>query len=320
MKRPASAGPALKWRDPAACVVADAKPPLAFAACCAVWGTTFLAIKSSNDALPPLWGAALRLGLAALLLGVAWAFTRDRMPRGRALGIVLVFGLLDFGVNLGLLYWGERSVPSGLAAVFYATVPIATLLLARAVGQETLDAWKLAGMVVALAGVAVVFASELGARADPWALAAVLGAAVSAALSSVVLRLAPPQPVLPTVALGCGASALLLAGASLATRESLALPSSWSGWWPVVYLAIMGSIVAFGLFTWLLTRWPASSATLVGVVVPVVAVAVGIVAGGERLAPTTLLGGALVVAGVAGALLRAKAVERTARDPSAPSR
>lgn len=289
--------------------MADAKPALAFAACCAVWGTTFLVIKSSNDAFAPLWGAALRLGLAALLLVAWWALvSREAIPRGRVLLVVLGFGLLDFGVNLGLLYWGERSVPSGLSAVFYATVPILTLLLARAVGQERLDAWKLVGVLAAFAGVAVVFASELTAKADPWALLAILGAAASAALSSVLLRTIPSQPVLPTVALGCGASALLLVLASLAFGEAWAVPRDAATWWPVLYLAVLGSIVAFGLFTWLLTRWNASSATLVGVVVPVVAVAVGTVVGRERLGATTLAGGALVVAGVATALWRARRV------------
>jgi drug/metabolite transporter (DMT)-like permease len=300
--------------------VADARPGFAFAACCAVWGTTFLVIKSSNDAFAPLWGAALRLALAALILAAVWLVRRDAMPRGRVLLVVVLFGLFDFGINLGLLYWGERSVPSGLSAVFYATVPVVTLLLARLVGQEKLDAWKLAGMLAAFAGVIVVFASELTARADPWALVAILGAAASAALSSVLLRTIPPQPVVPTVTLGCAASAALLLVGSLVFGETWATPSSLAPWWPILYLAVLGSIVAFGLFTWLLNVWPASSATLVGVIVPVVAVTVGAVAARERLALTTLAGGALVLAGVAMALLRARRLDRRTRAPHAEAR
>lgn len=289
----------------------SAKPAVAFAACCAVWGTTFLVIKSSNEGFPPLWGAALRLALAAAILAVVWAFTREAMPRGRVLGVVVLFGLLDFGVNLGFLYWGEsRGVPSGLSAVFYATVPVLTLLLARLVGQERLDAGRLAGVLLAFVGVGVVFASELTARADAWALLAILAAAVSAALSSVLLRTIPAQPVLPTVTLGCGASALLLALASLVLGEPWSFPAEAAAWWPILYLAVLGSIVAFGLFTWLLNQWDASSVTLVGVIVPVVAVVVGVVVGRERLAWTTLAGGALVVGGVATAVLRARALAR----------
>jgi O-acetylserine/cysteine efflux transporter len=177
-------------------------------------------------------------------------------------------------------------------------------------GQERLDAWRLAATLVAFSGVIVVFASELRARAEAIALLAVLGSATLAAFSSVLLRQIPPQPVIPTVALGCGASAVLLVPVSLLAGESLALPATWDAWGPVLYLAIAGSIGAFGLFTWLLNRWSASSVTLIGVIVPVVAVAVGAIVGGERLAWTTLAGGALVLAGVLAALLRARAVQR----------
>ena len=183
---------------------------------------------------------------------------------------------------------------------------VSAILIAWAWGQEKLDGWKLVATLVAFAGVVVVFASELQTRAQAFALLAVLGAATLAALSSVMLRVIPPQPVVPTVTLGCAASAVLLLGASLVAREPIALPATARDWAPVVYLAVAGSIGAFGLYTWLLNQWRASSAALVGVVVPVVAVAVGAIAGHERLAWTTLVGGALVLAGVLAALLRSR--------------
>lgn len=293
--------------------MASRAAPFAFAACCVIWGTTFLTIRYSNSALPPFWGAALRLGIAGLVLAIVWLAMRTPMPRGRILLVVLVFGVLDFGANLGLLYWAERTVPSGLSAVFYATVPITTILVARAFGQERLDAWKLVATLVAFLGVVLVFASELSTRAQAIALLAVLGSATLAAVSSVLLRFIPPQPVVPTVALGCLASAIFLTLVSLVAGESLALPASARDWAPVLYLAVAGSIGAFSLFTWLLNQWRASSVTLIGVVVPIVAVAVGAIVGGERLALTTLVGGALVITGVLAALVRARMLERDGR-------
>jgi drug/metabolite transporter (DMT)-like permease len=294
----------------------DLGAPLAFATCCIVWGTTFLAIRESDATLAPLWGAALRLAIAGALLCVPWAILRQPIPRGKVLFVVIVFGVLDYGLNLGLLYWAEGSIPSGLAAVFYATAPISALLIARAIGQERLDGWKLAGTLVAFAGVATIFGVALTGAVNPWALLAVLGAATSASLSSVILRTIPPQPTTSTVAIGCLASAVFLVAGSALFREPMLVPTTWSVWWPVLYLAVAGSIVAFGLFTWLLGRWNASSATLVGIIAPVVAVGVGIVVGGERLTASIVLGGALVVAGVLVALLRARAVDRAARRPT----
>ena len=101
-----------------------AKPWMAFAACGAIWGSTFLVISIGNDTLAPVWAATLRLTLAALLLG-AWTRARGRaLPRGAALRAALGYGVAQFGVNLPLLYWGEKLVPSGLSAVVFATIPL----------------------------------------------------------------------------------------------------------------------------------------------------------------------------------------------------
>src|SRR6185295_10867966 len=102
------------------------RPWLAFAACGAIWGSTFLVISIGNDALAPVWAATLRLAAASVLLA-AWTILRgQRLPRGPALRAALGYGVAQFGVNLPLLYWGERVVPSGLAAVVYATLPLSS--------------------------------------------------------------------------------------------------------------------------------------------------------------------------------------------------
>jgi drug/metabolite transporter (DMT)-like permease len=93
---------------------------LVFIGCCLIWGSTFLAIRIGNEAVPPVWAATIRLALAAPLLAGLVLATRQRFPRGPALRGALLFGLFNFGVNLSLLYWGERVVPSGIAAVLYS--------------------------------------------------------------------------------------------------------------------------------------------------------------------------------------------------------
>src|SRR5688500_12685086 len=104
---------------------------VAFALCCLIWGSTFLAIRIGNETVAPVWAAAIRLALAMPALALLAFATRARWPRGAALQGAILFGLFNYGVNLALLYWGEQTVPSGIAAVFYATVSLSTALLAQ---------------------------------------------------------------------------------------------------------------------------------------------------------------------------------------------
>ena len=100
----------------------NARTTLAFSTCTLIWGSTFLFISMGNDTVPPMWAASLRLILAALLLVGLLLIGGRRLPRGRALRAAVLFGIFQFGFNLPLLYWGETVVPSGLAAVVFATV------------------------------------------------------------------------------------------------------------------------------------------------------------------------------------------------------
>jgi drug/metabolite transporter (DMT)-like permease len=111
----------------------------AFFACSGIWGSTFLFIAIGNDALPPVWGAMWRLALAAAIL-IPLALLRGQpLPSGRALRYAIAYGALAYGVNFPLLYWGQLSVPSGISAVLYATLPLTTPLMAAAVRIERLQ-------------------------------------------------------------------------------------------------------------------------------------------------------------------------------------
>ena len=213
-------------------------PYLVFVGCCLIWGSTFLAIRIGNEAVPPIWAATIRLVLAAPLLTLLVLATRQRFPRGPALRGALLFGIFNFGVNLSLLYWGERVVPSGIAAVLYATVPLSTALIAAAMGVERLVPCKLIAAVVAIVGVAIIFAGELKLDVPIEGLAAVFLAATAASLSSVFLKRAPQPAAIAANAVGAAVGAVVCVVVSLAIGEDHTLPSTVSGWWPIVYLTI----------------------------------------------------------------------------------
>jgi drug/metabolite transporter (DMT)-like permease len=273
-------------------------PWVAFAACGAIWGSTFLVISIGNDALAPVWAATLRLAAASVLLA-AWTLLRGQpLPRGAALRAALGYGVAQFGVNLPLLYWGERVVPSGLAAVVYATLPLSSALIARAFRMERLTLPKMAGAVVAFAGVAVLFSSTLHARIPPAGLVAILVGATAASLGTVLLKRGPRQDPFGANAVGCAIGAAISGVISLALGEAHALPTTLAAAWPLIYLTVAGSLGAYVIMSWLVSHWSVTRTSYVTVIVPVIALALGALVRHERLGPSTAAGTALVLAGL----------------------
>ena len=175
------------------------------------------------------------------------------------------------GVNFSLLYWGERVVPSGIAAVLYATAPLSTALMAAALGVERLVPRKVL-------------------------------AATAASLSSVFLKQAPQPSAIAANAVGAAAGAVVCAGVSFALGEDHTLPNTVAAWWPIVYLTLAGSLGAYVLYTWLVQHWPVTNASMIGVVVPVIAVILGAVAKQEQRSPESYLGAVVVLVAVLMAL------------------
>lgn len=285
---------------------------LAFAACCLIWGSTFLFISIGNDTVPPMWAATIRLVIAAPLLALIAFLVRAPFPRGRALRAAVLFGVFNFGINLALLYWGEQTVPSGIAAVFYATVPLSTGLIAAAMAVERLDLRKMLLAAVALGGVAVIFAGELSLAVPLAGLLAIFGAATAAALSTVILKQEPQSP-LPANAVGSAVGAVICLAGSVLTGESRAIPEGAAAWIPILYLVVAGSLGAYVIYTWLVHHWAVTNAALVGVVVPVIAVLLGTVFRAERSAGATYAGAAIVLLAVLAAL-RLSARRSSVRD------
>lgn len=286
---------------------------ITFIACALIWGSTFLAIRFGNEATPPVWAATLRLALASLLLFAIARLLRMPLPRGAALRGAAAWGLFNLGVNLTLLYSGEQSVPSGISAVLFATVPLTTALLAAVLGVEALVTRKLVAALIAIGGVAVIFAGELGVAVPFGGLLTVFGAATAAAIANVLLKRAPKQQVIPLNAVGAAVGAVFCFAASTLLGESHTTPTTTAAWLPILYLTIAGSLGAFVLFTWLVTHWSVTNASLLGVTVPIIAVLLGGAVKGEQPAALTYVGAAIVIVAVLIALRAPHPVARSAQ-------
>ncbi len=275
---------------------------MAFALCCSVWGSTFLFIRMGNDTTPPVWGAAVRLGLAAVLFTVvAWAL-RAPWPRGAQLRAAWWFGLVDFGVSLPLLYWGEQRVPSGIAAVLFATIPLSTSVFARIAGLEPLRPRIVGASIVAIGGAGLLFSSSLGGTYEPARLVAVWLAATTAALAGVMLKRAPGAHPFAMNAWAHGIGAVICVAASRVLGEPQLVPQG-AAWIPIGYLTIVGSIGAFATFAWLLQRWPVTRISFIAVIVPVVALFLGVTFRGERPGAMAVLGSAVILGAVVTGIL-----------------
>ena len=272
----------------------------AFAGIVLFGGLNAVAIKFTYEELAPFWGAALRFGIAALLLFALVGLRRVALPRGRALIASLLYGVLGFGVFYALTYWGLIETPAGLAMILLATVPLLTLLLAVAHGQERFRAQGAVGSLLAIAGIVVVFGERaLGASGDALPhMLAVLLASVALAETGVIVKGFPRSHPLANNAVAMAVGAAMLLVTSLIAGEPFVLPIQADTWAALAYLVLLGSVAMFMFFLYVIERWTASATSYTLLLMPLVTAVAAAVALAEPITVTLVVGGTLVVAGV----------------------
>ena len=286
---------------------------------CLIWGTTWLAIKAGGHGLPPLTGVGLRFLIAgAFLFCLALLRGELRPVRDVPWKLVAVFGACLFGLNYILIYIAETRIDSGLTAVLFGTLPFFIFLFARMMTNER-TTWRVwAGGCAAFLGVAVIsLKGTLGA--SPLFALAVIAAAVVAAYANVYGKRhgsLAPLVTLPPAMLASGA---VVFGAGLCVeRTDWHAALSGTSLAALLYLALLGSGVAFLLLMWLLQRLPAGVIGLSSLTFPAIAIAAGALLGGEHVTLREIAGAALVVAGMAIALLPVQLFQRFRKSEEVP--
>lgn len=280
------------------------KSRLVWLVLCCIWGSTWLFIKIGLDDLPPLTFAGIRFVIAFIALALIIGVRRIKLPRARRDWLLLaVSGVLGFTLNYGLIFWSEQYISSGLAALLQSTLPAFGLIIAHYyLPGEPMTRAKIAGVTMGVIGVGVVFSNQLqvsGAKAL-WGCAAVVVSAFCAAYSNVLVKaygLKLQPAVLAAGQMLFGLLPLFLIGIPL---EGNPWRLHWTGkaLAALFYLAMVGTVVAFLLYYWLVQHMDVTKTMLIALVTPVVAVTLGMVVLHEQMNWRTLLGGALIILGI----------------------
>ncbi len=280
---------------------------------CLIWGTTWFFIKIGLDEhLPPMTFAAARFALAILILAFIIYFQKIPLPQTkREWKLMALTGVLQFSINYSLVFWSEQYISSGLAAVLQAMITVFGLVLAWIhLPGEKITGLKIAAVLMGMAGVATIFIEQLhvnSVMAFAGCVAIVVGAYAAAQASILVkakgANLHPASMLFAQMLFG-----ILPIIIYALLREGNPLSFNWSGKaiFSVFYLTIPGTIAAFWLYYWLLSKVESTIAMTISLVTPLIAVVVGATFLGEKLPPQTIFGGILILAGIGLIIFRKK--------------
>jgi len=275
-----------------------------------VWGSTYLAIRVAVETFPPFVMGAVRFSIAGVvMIAVALVASRGSITRpslreirdSAIIGTCLMFG------GMGLVSWGEQTVPSGIAGVLIAMMPVWVAIYGRAFIGERLPRLALVGIAFGIVGVIVLVGQGLGGdggRLDPLGIAALvlspMAWAAGATFAANGARL-PANPILAT-GLEMFTGSIVLFAAALGSGELAAFrPEALSSDAILAtgYLTVVGSLVAFTAFVWVIRHAPLPLVTTYAFVNPVIAVFLGWLLLHESVEPIQLVAGGVIVTGVA---------------------
>jgi drug/metabolite transporter (DMT)-like permease len=281
----------------------------------ATWGSTWVVIGLGLTDVPPFTGAALRFILAGAVMAAIAPLLARREGGGRAPRLVVwAQAFCQFGFNYALVYMSETILPSGLVSVLWATFPLMMALAAHFITKrERLGARQWSGMLLAFSGIVLLFATDV-AEVGPRGLAMaflVLLAPASVVWSTLLIKYragGASSAYLNRDSMLLGAGMLL--ALALVFERDLPVRLTPTALFSILYLALIGSVLGFGVYLWLLRSVPAYRLSIISFMVPVFALVLGAVVRGEPLGVTTAFGALLVLSGV-GLTLR-----RLARPPA----
>ena len=270
-----------------------------------MWGSSYLFIKIGVDAgLPPFTLITLRLGIGFMLLATVVLIAREALPRDPKTYLhLIVMGAVNIAIPFSLITWAELTVDSALASILNAAVPLFVIVIAAIfLRDERITLNRLAGLAVGFVGVAILVGFDPAdiARNDAAGEIALVGSTISYACGAVYARrnIHGLRPMIPAL-FQVGFALVMVLVLAFVFERPLQVGMTPTAMLAVIWLGVLGSGVAYLVFFRILGRWGATRTSMVAYLLPVVGIALGALVLQEPLAPSTLLGTGLVIAGIA---------------------
>lgn len=263
-----------------------------------IGGSNAVAVRFSNAALPPFWGAALRFAIAALIFWVIVLARRSPLPNGDALKGALIYGLFTISIFYALIYWGFVEIEASLGIVMLTLSPLFAFFFAVLHRQETFRWQGLLGGLIAFGGIVYGLGSDIGQGIPLFPFLAVVTASAVTAEGQVLYKQYPPSDTFVVNAIGLSIAPPVLILFSILFGETRSIPTDLSTWATLGYLTLVGTVLLFYLYLYVLERWTASATTYSFLLFPVSTVFLASWLLDEQLSPRFLLGGGIVLVGV----------------------
>lgn len=262
-------------------------------------GGNSVAVRFSNIELAPFWGATIRFAASGLIFWLILFLRRIPIPHRRDSIVLMLTGFFSVGVSFGLLYYGLVEVPASLGSVIVGLGPLMTLFLAILHRIESFHWRSLIGGLIALTGIVIAVRAQPGDDIPLFNLLSLIVGALISAEGNVILKIySPKSDPFATNALTLSTGFIFLFLGSIILGETHNLPVLPATWMALGYVVLLGSVVMFSLFIWILGRWSASSTSYVIMLFPIVATTAGALLAGETITPIFILGGTLALIGV----------------------
>jgi putative membrane protein PagO len=274
-----------------------------FGTLCLIWSSTWIMIKVGLEGAPPITAAGFRFIIASIVIFAILLYKRLGLPREKTfVCLSLYLGFFQIAVPYALVYWAEQHITSGLTSILFSTMPLTVAILARVFLGDPLTARKIGGILIGTLGVIVIFydGTSLGGHEALWGIAATLLSAVFASVSSIVIkRFSRPYHPLASifVPIVIGGIVLTTAGRLVEAQETITFDTITVT--SIVYLAVFGSVAAFGLYYWIIKHMDVTVLSYQTFIIPILACLIGWIFLRETVTLRIALGGGMIVVGIA---------------------
>lgn len=277
---------------------------LGFIVASLIWGSTWLVIKVGLNSIPPFYGAAFRFTVAVLVLYLIITFRKMPLPFDNlSLKIYTLAGLMSFSIPFAMVYWGQQYIPSGLSSLLFALYPLVVGIFSHLLlPTERLNIFKVSGIFLGFIGIFIIFSQDISWDTNSSAIYAMLAVILSCVIQALSLVLIKKYGEnvnafhLNTGGMGIGVIILFLFAFLFEDFNDVNFDLNGIG--SILYLGILGSVVTFSTYFWMLKRVEAVYLSLLAFITPILAVILGSILLNEKLGKHVIQGGALVLIGI----------------------